>query len=427
MRRPDDNAAIPDGWQMVRLGDVAEVVGGSTPSRKQDEYWGGDIPWVVPSELTQLSGRHLTSTRESVTSTGMLAAGLRIIPAKSILLTSRATIGAVAMNAVPLTTNQGFQSLIPRCGTHGLWLYYWIASMRHELEKRGSGSTFREVSRDSIRTLPLLLPPLTEQRRIAAMLDAIDNTIERTNDVIAATERLRDALLHDLLSHGVPGWHSEWRDVPSLGTIPADWEVATLGNLLVLDQPGAWGDEPTPTNLGVRVLRAANLTRDGQVSPCNAARRRLSKGDLHRRVMRDGDLILERSGGGPGTPVGRIALIDGLGSIYCNNFCQQLRVDHTRCGPPFAARALWHRYLRGVTARLEHRTTGIRNLDYAGYLSFPFPLPTLREQQTIVATLTTVDKAIDRASDERGGLQALKASTADALLSGRVRVSSGML
>ena len=112
--------------------------------------------------------------------------------------------------------------------------------------------------------------------------------------------------------------------------------------------------------------------------------------------MRDGDLILERSGGGPGTPVGRVAIIDGFGPVYCNNFCQHLRVDASRCSPFYVARALWHRYLQGVTTRLQHQTTGIRNLDYAGYLAFPLLLPPLLEQRAIAAVLDSIDDAIER-------------------------------
>ena len=177
--------------------------------------------------------------------------------------------------------------------------------------------------------------------------------------------------------------------------VPDGWQVVRLGDILVLNQPGAWGDEPSPDDPGVRVLRATDLTRDGRVNPEAAAWRRLSDRDRERRLMRDGDLILERSGGGPGTPVGRVAIIDGFGPVYCNNFCQHLRVDASRCSPFYVARALWHRYVQGVTTRLQHQTTGIRNLDYAGYLAFPLLLPPLPEQRAIAAVLDSIDEAIE--------------------------------
>ena len=133
--------------------------------------------------------------------------------------------------AIPVTTNQGFQNLVVKNGTDSLWLYYSMSSLRTELERRAAGSTFLEVSRDSVRSLPLLFPPLPEQRAIAAVLDSIDEAIERTEAVITATERLRDALLHELLTRGVPGWHSEWKEVSGIGTVPACWEVVRLGEL----------------------------------------------------------------------------------------------------------------------------------------------------------------------------------------------------
>ena len=259
------------------------------------------------------------------------------------------------------------------------------------------------------------------------MLDSIDEAIERTEAVISATERLRDALLHELLTRGVPGRHTRWRNVLGLGTVPADWQVVSLKELLVVDQPGAWGQNPIPDDPGVRVLRAADLTRDGRVMPEGAAWRRLSKHDRQRRLLKDGDLMLERSGGGPGTPVGRVALIDRIGAVYCNNFCQQLRVDTSRCSPHYAVRALWHRYLRGVTARLEHQTTGIRNLDYSGYLAFPFPLPPLYEQRSIHTTLAGIEKALEAARLVRDKLKSAMASVSPVLLIGQIRTSHSQL
>ena len=132
--------------------------------------------------------------------------------------------------------------------------------------------------------------------------------------------------------------------------------------------------------------------------------------------MQEGDLILERSGGGPGTPVGRVALVQGLGSVYCNNFCQQLRVDRAKCTPKYAARTLWHRYTRGVTARLEHQTTGIRNLDYAAYLNLPILLPPLTEQRAIAAVLDSIDDAIERTAAVIAATEQLRDSLLHQLL-----------
>ena len=89
---------------------------------------------------------------------------------------------------------------------------------------------------DATRNIPLLLPPLPEQRSIAAVLDSIDEAIENTEGVIITTEQLRDALLHQLLTHGVPGWHTEWKDMPGLGTIPGDWDVVRLGELTEINR-----------------------------------------------------------------------------------------------------------------------------------------------------------------------------------------------
>ena len=173
---------IPASWKALRLGDVAEVIGGSTPSRTQPKFWGGEIPWVVPSEVTELVGRELRSSRESITDEGLRAAGLRVLPARSVLLTTRATIGATAIASLPVTTNQGFQSLVGRNGIDSLWLYYCVSSKSCELMRRGAGSTFREVSRDAVRNVPVFLPPLPEQRAIAAVLDSVDAAIERARE-----------------------------------------------------------------------------------------------------------------------------------------------------------------------------------------------------------------------------------------------------
>ena len=418
------NGAVPDGWRWVRLGDVCRKpeYGAAAPALPYQP----DLPrYVRISDITddgrlraeqarsadpaQINGYELGEGDFLFARSGSVGRTYRF----------RSTDGPCVFAGYLIRfrpqPNQLDVSYLDHW-THSGTYYRWVES----IARRGAQTNINAAEYSS---LPILLPPLAEQRAIASVLDSIDEAIERTEAVIAATETLRDSLLHELLTRGVPGWHTEWKDVPGIGTIPADWEVEQLRDILVLDQPGAWGADPTTENASVPVLRAADLTRDGHVNPKTAARRVLSERDLSRRLMEDGDIILERSGGGPGTPVGRVALIWGFGTIYCNNFCQQLRVDKNRCHPAYAVRNLWHRYLRGVTARLEHQTTGIRNLDYDGYLSHPIALPSFAEQRAVINMLDSVDERLLQMSAELETIKQAKSALADALLSGRGRAS----
>ena len=398
----------------MRLGDVAEVVGGSTPSRTRADYWGEGVPWVTPSELTELPGRYLESSQESVTRDGLKAAGLRVLPAGSVLLTTRATIGATAINALPVTTNQGFQNLVGRAETESLWLYYCVSWMKHELEKRGAGSTFREVSRDSVRTLPILLPPLPEQRAIAAVLDSIDEAIERTEEVIAATERLRDALLHELLTRGLPAHHTAWRDVPGLGTIPSDWDVVRLGDVAEViggttpsrgEQKYWGGDIPWVVPSELAELSGRYL---------QASRESISEEGLHAASLR---LI----------PAGSVLLTTRatIGATAINAVPVTTNQGFQNLVPQEGTDSLWLYYcVTGMERELQKRGAGstFREVSRHGVRTIPVLLPPLPEQRAIGATLDSVDAAIEGARAERAALQSSKASTANALLTGRVRV-----
>lgn len=414
----------PDGWKYVALHVIAEVVSGGTPSRSIARYWGGTIPWATPTEVSGTGVRYLDSTRESITEAGVRAGGLRILPVDSVLVTTRATIGAVARSRVPMTTNQGFQNLVPLGDTDASWLFHAIEAARPVLQSLAAGSTFKEVSRKSFRNLRLLVAPPHEQRAIAAVLDAIDDAIALSERAVAATETLRLSVLHELLTRGTPGQHTEWTKVRELGQVPSCWDVRTLGDILVLDQPGTWGSDPD-NECSQPVVRAADFTAHGRLDVARAPRRNVPLADRTRRLLADGDIVVERSGGGPGKPVGRVAIAQGLGRAYCSNFCQQLRVDESLCTSAFAALALEYRHRRGITLRMEQRTTGIRNLDYDAYRSFPLPLPSLKEQKLIVEVLEAADERRLRLAATVDSLRVVKATLSDALLQGRVRIPAG--
>ena len=346
----------------------------------------------------------------------MKAAGLRILPAGSVLLTSRATIGATAINAVPITTNQGFQNLIGKPGTDGLWLYYCISAMRNKLQKRGAGSTFREVSRDSVSSLPILLPPLAEQRAIAAMLDAIDDAIERAEAVVAAIERLRDALLHELLTRGVPGWHSAWRDVPGVGVVPASWEVVRLGDVAEVRN----GTTPSRARLDYWQGDEVPFVKTGQVN------------DLF--ILEPDEFITSQAvaAGAVVVPKGSV-LIAMIGQGKTRGMTARLGFDAAinqnfaavyRTGEDFSLEFFfaWARHNYSVIRALGQGSNQDA-LNCALIEGMRVPKPPVAEQRAIALMLDSIDEAIERDMTETSVLRSLKASTADALLTGRVRIS----
>ena len=136
-----------DGWTETTLGDVAEVVGGGTPSTAKEEFWDGDVIWLTPAEVTAIDGKVISDSKRKITQAGLRSSGARILPRGTVILTSRASVGFVALAGTELTTNQGFQSLIPSELVDGVFLMFWIQMNRSEFESRSAGSTFKEISK----------------------------------------------------------------------------------------------------------------------------------------------------------------------------------------------------------------------------------------------------------------------------------------
>ena len=169
---------FPEGWMDMALGEMATVVGGGTPKRSEPAFWDGNVPWATPTDVTGLSGRTISHTAASITERGLVSSSATLLPPNSLLMTTRATIGACAINRVAMATNQGFQNLVPKPGTCVDFLYYLMQHHVRGLEQLAAGSTFLEVSKRTVRGFRVLMPPLSEQHKIADILSSADDTIE---------------------------------------------------------------------------------------------------------------------------------------------------------------------------------------------------------------------------------------------------------
>ena len=171
-------------WINCKLADVGEVVGGATPSTKNEEYYNGNIPWLTPKDLSGYNERYITNGERNITELGLKSCSTKILPKNSILFTSRAPIGYVAIARNPICTNQGFKSIIPNEKIDYLYLYYLLKYNKEKIESMGSGTTFKEVSGKTMGLVPITIPSdINTQQKIASILDSLDSKIEANNAI----------------------------------------------------------------------------------------------------------------------------------------------------------------------------------------------------------------------------------------------------
>lgn len=167
----------PD-WKEYSVEDFADVYGGGTPSTINSDYFGGEIPWLTPKDLSNYQFRYISNGERNLTPLGLENSSSCLLPAGTILLTSRAPVGYLAIARNPVSTNQGFKSLIPKEDFDNLFIYYLLKANIDYLKSQASGSTFAELSGSTLKKLKFILPPLPEQRAIADVLSTLDDKIE---------------------------------------------------------------------------------------------------------------------------------------------------------------------------------------------------------------------------------------------------------
>lgn len=189
----------PD-WSRSRLGEVADVVGGGTPPVGVPAFWGGPLRWITPSDVTASDGLFQTDGSRSLTQAGVAASGARILPAGSVVVTSRATIGEARLNTKPMATNQGFQSLAPRSSVSAEYLLFWVQENRADWERQASGSTFLEIPRARVERLPISFPGKDDQAEITRALLLADAAYRKTEREADRLEGLGVSVRDDLLT-----------------------------------------------------------------------------------------------------------------------------------------------------------------------------------------------------------------------------------
>ena len=424
MQRSGGQGTIPKGWRLVCLGDVANVQGGVGFPLDRQGRQSGDYPFIKVSDMN-LDGNesYIRNANNYVDQRDAAELGASIFSPGTIVFPK---VGAaIATNkkralTIPTIIDNNMVGITvsneQRCNAR--FLHNWFESI--DIAQFANVSTVPSITTTRLKREFILLPPLPEQRAIAAVLDTIDDSIERTEAVIEATEQLRDSLLHELLTRGVPGWHTAWKEVPGLGTMPADWDVVSLGG--VAEVKGGKrlpkGSSYADRNTGLPYIRVVDF-HDRTVD--TDAIQYLSP-EIHKVIsnytISSKDVYISIAGtiGLVGTVPTRFDganLTENAAKIAIHD-CEQLSQTFLVAFLDSSA----------GQSQIAIRVTmlGQPKLALERIKTIELPLPPLPEQQAIAATLDGVDATLEKMYRERDGLGLLKESTADALLTGRVRV-----
>lgn len=188
---------LPQEWEVVRLGEVGDIVGGGTPDTTNSAFWNGEILWLTPTEIKQ---KYIFDSERKITQKGLSNSSAKLLPKNTILITTRATIGDIGIATQQLSTNQGFQSFIGGEKVNFEFMYYLLGAKKREFITLANGSTFLEISAKTIRQIQIPLPPLAEQEKIAQILGVWDKGISVLKSLIEAKTKRKKALMQRLLT-----------------------------------------------------------------------------------------------------------------------------------------------------------------------------------------------------------------------------------
>ena len=416
MQRAAGHGAIPKGWRLVRLGDVANVQGGVGFPLDRQGRQSGDYPFIKVSDMNldgnesyirnannYVDQRDAAELGGSIFSPGTIVfpkVGAAIATNKKRALTIPTIIDN---NMVGITVSNE-----QRCNAR--FLHNWFESI--DIAQFANVSTVPSITTTRLKREFILLPPLPEQRAIAAVLDSIDETIEGAEAVIAATEQLRDSLLHQLLTRGVPGWHTEWKEAPGLGTIPAGWDVVTGDVMFKLGGGYAPSDFELVDDGTFLFIKVEDLNTRGQSRYLTTARSRWNEGGSRFKPIAPPFIVFPKRGVAIFT--NRVAIAKKSSVVDPNLMTVTTLGD---LNMEFLRYLLLHMGLQRLCDN-----SGIPQINNKHLYPKIFAVPQPKEQEKIAAALSSSEDAIEWAREELNRLQLLKETAAGALLTGQVRL-----
>lgn len=272
-------------WKSCIISDIGKVIGGATPSTKRKEnYENGDIAWITPKDLSNFHGRYIERGEKNITKIGFESCSTQLLPPNTVLFSSRAPIGYIAIAKNYLCTNQGFKSVVPNEKIDPLFLFYLLQYNKDTISNMGDGTTFKEISGNTMKNIPVRIPEMIEeQKRISKVLGLLDDKIE-------LNQKINDHLYEQMQT-----LHKSWfvDYLPFGGTMPKEWQNVTLEEITTLICRGITPKYSIDTD---QIVINQKCIRNHMID-LSLARKHLPKA-INDKWLRFGDLLINSTGDG---------------------------------------------------------------------------------------------------------------------------------
>lgn len=417
---------IPNDWDIKSLKNIAVIVNGSTPKSGVEEYWDGDINWITPTDLSQKLDVYLKDSQRKITNEGLNSCGTSLVPENTVILSTRAPIGSLAITGAQSCTNQGCKSLVVRYKDHSLFLYYYLSISTNSLNNLGRGSTFLELSTEDLGSFKVPMPN-EGIGKIVSFLDhetaKIDNLIEKQQQLIELLKEKRQAVISHAVTKGLnPDVPMKDSGVEWLGEVPEHWDVTYLKHIIA-DEKNAIVDGPFGSSVntdtdyvdhGVPVIRTVNISNAG-FSPENLKFMRLEKyKQLKRHSVKPRDILFSK--------VGTI----GNACILPSSIPEAILSTTGSCKITVNQEKIIPEYLVFLIHSMNEQLMQIANANVQPFLNMSnikglkIPLPKIVEQSEILKKVKSNLQGIDQTLSESNRLERYLTERRTALISAAV-------
>lgn len=384
LRFPEFNG----NWQSKTLGEIGEFIGGGTPSTTNEEYWNGEINWFTPTEI---KNDYVDNSLRKITQQGLQKSSAKLLPVGTILLTTRATIGDVAIAKIQCSTNQGFQSLITNALNNNLFIFNWLKKSKNLLIERANGSTFPEISKSALEKINLYVPLLDEQQKIATFLTSVDERIALLEKQKQGLETYKKGVMQQLFSQQLRFKDDKGNDFP-------DWEEKKLGELGNTFN-GLTGKTKDDFGSGKPYIQYMQIFNGSKINIQNFGFVQVNEGENQAKVQY-GDIFFTTSSETPNEIGTTSVLLDNVDEVYLNSFCFGFRPNSLdELVPEFVQFLFRSKQMRDKIVPLAQGSTRF-NMSKIELMKLEVQIPCKKEQQKIASFLSAIDIRIEVVSKQ---------------------------